>query len=1097
MREKYFRSTVAVSLWLAVLWVALGTPLGAQGRTDYMNVESPHLHPIEVARISGYDYLLVCNTPDGTVEVLDTNENILPQNRLLARIPVGQEPVSVRYSAALERFYTANFLGDSISVVGITAPNGPGSLSAQLEQTTFVGDEPLDVSFFDNQGTPTVVITHMSPDSFSWRDAVTLAPVIPGLSERLDASVVIGNTTFALKEPRTTLSNAQGLYILGGKGGNTPTYDLDIWMFDLATSTFRSIAGVGATNFNMAAASNGDLFVVSQDALNRLLFPEPMVAGACTGFAPSVLSWVQNPSSANPTILRRDLNSVAGSGTCNSVGKTIALTQPTDLALFEVGGSVSKVFVSALSSDRIGVIDPNSATPINWPRRVINISPIVGSVSPKAGPVALALKAANGGVSTDPGARLYVLNRFDSSVTIIDPVAETVVGEMDLAVDPRPAHIIAGQHFLYDAEQSGNGFSACSTCHPYGRTDGFAWDLGSPGQPQSAFNLNFADGIVMFNAVGLDFTELLDNLNNGFSDDKGLMVSQSLQGLLNFELDMSNRLFTSNAPYYWRGTRFDFPDFNGGFQNLMLGPGLSPPDMAAYHEFINTIHYPPNPEQPKDRVYSGTVGTGGNPSTLAQSGLEMFHVRPLCLSVNCFPELEANRSCVHCHSLPEGSNNRATEFLANNKLGPTGPSSDVVALETAALRGLIQKQAVLDKTAFGVSPIRTGLEGLSHTGGSASINAFNLVFTPFFTATELTDLNQFVHEMDWGVGPMIGVPQTVNPGNVANALNFTPPLDCANPASASFNAILCMEAQADIANAGVAVQVNISGFQAGLWYDPTQLPPVYWLEPFTGFSITRAGLLGLVTNPGDQLVFQSVPLGDERRIAGIRGTTVPIPGVAPASLSLLPMVPDTSYQRVQTLTANWNNFTWPYTNPPFNPSQPQAIFPHILKVFQHGLIQNAVPQNGFGLGLPGTPLRHDSPRRFRVSGNNIRHGAELHVFIPNDVLGPPNPNGPQDQINTIDLAIPLYPTTERDPTNGNLPVWQTAVELEPFFYYAMMLGGGAAPGVAATFNDWFNTISEPPPPAFFDPLNWNFHFIQVVNADGTLGSGGWQPIFVQ
>ncbi|MCB1036787.1 MAG: hypothetical protein KDD47_23375, partial [Acidobacteria bacterium] len=169
---------------------------------------------------------------------------------------------------------------------------------------------------------------------------------------------------------------------------------------------------------------------------------------------------------------------------------------------------------------------------------------------------------------------------------------------------------------------------------------------------------------------------------------------------------------------------------------------------------------------------------------------------------------------------------------------------------------------------------------------------------------------------------------------------------------------------------------------------------------------------------------------------------------------------------------------------------------HSIKLFQHGLIQEAVPQNGFGLGPPGTPLRHDAPRRFQVTGKNIRHGAQLHFFLPNDPAGPPNPAGPLNQINTFRLALPLYPTAATDPNTG-LPIWQTAVEIEPLLYYGMMLGGAFAPGVAQAFTDWFGTISEPAPPAFFDPLNWNFHYIRIVNQDGTTGDGGWQPIFVQ
>ena len=44
----------------SVLVLLLGaTPAEPQGRTAYLNPESPQVHPIEVARVGGHDVLLV------------------------------------------------------------------------------------------------------------------------------------------------------------------------------------------------------------------------------------------------------------------------------------------------------------------------------------------------------------------------------------------------------------------------------------------------------------------------------------------------------------------------------------------------------------------------------------------------------------------------------------------------------------------------------------------------------------------------------------------------------------------------------------------------------------------------------------------------------------------------------------------------------------------------------------------------------------------------------------------------------------------------------------------------------------------------------
>src|SRR5262245_56793957 len=88
------RRRLARSLVLAGLAaVRLGAGAPAQGRGDYFNVESPQVAPIALANVSGRTLLVVCNTPDNTVEIWDTAEPLAAQP--LDRVQVGLEPVSV------------------------------------------------------------------------------------------------------------------------------------------------------------------------------------------------------------------------------------------------------------------------------------------------------------------------------------------------------------------------------------------------------------------------------------------------------------------------------------------------------------------------------------------------------------------------------------------------------------------------------------------------------------------------------------------------------------------------------------------------------------------------------------------------------------------------------------------------------------------------------------------------------------------------------------------------------------------------------------------------------------------------------------------
>lgn len=1126
-----------------VLVLAMALPAAAQGRTDYLNVESPQVHPIEVFSVAGRDFIAACNTRNNTLEIFDTDET--RADRRLAVIRVGLEPVSVRYHPRLSQLYTANFLGDSISVIDVSAPGGAGTLAAVLDRTTAVGDEPLDVAFHalsDTAGTETLFVTHMALDGFDWRDARTLA-VIGGV-EMAPALVSVGfdssnppdgvPDTFvplAAKEPRAVRVHDGKLYMLAGKGGTNSLaaldFDLDYYCNDLADGLANPlhVGNLGTAGFAMDFDAEGNLYVIGAEARNDTLADEPNVRAAPTGFLESVLYVVQAPCSASPIVRRRDVNlqiaawspvplEVAhgahsiptGQGPRSSVfaerpqtpsgpvpvAKSQALSMLTDVVVFAVGARARKVFFTAFGNDRIGVIEPNLAVSDanKWARRAIDVSPVNGN--PLAGPNGLAVKHANPGAPNDPGARLYALNHLDSSIVTIDPVAERIVAgtALSLSHDPRPAHLTQGQRFLYDAKLSGNGFVSCASCHIHGRTDGRVWDLGSPGEPEASIPSILPEGID-------------DTL---FAADKNAMMTQSLQGLLNFEVAQGDQFWVTNAPYHWRGDRASFRDFNGAFASLLGGAELGAEEMARFEEFVNTIHYPPNPKQKKDRVPSGSFGADAilsqDGSSGAFRGLKIFHTAPTV----------GARSCsTGCHSGLEGSDNRLTE----TGLGPAGEAGNPI--EVAALRGLFQKEGKrdVDGSSDPASSPYTRLEGLFHTGLAinngalpgfpdplaefnlvASINAFNKLFfsVPLCGASgalcdDLKALNQFVHEFDWGIGPLVGCAQTVTrataPHAMPAALPLTAAVACASACGDLGASLACMERQAEAANSGVSVQLVLGGQERGFWYDATTR--LYREEP-AGASFTRAGLVGQLQGPTDRLVFQGVPLGSERRIAAPSGAASPLPaGPSPSSLTLLGMAHNSFNDRVPELAGAWADF---------NNTSLAGIFLHTVRLFQWGLILEAASENGFGFGAA---LHHEASRRFQVSGDGIRHGAQLLVAYRNGPGGPPDPDGPLDQAPFAAITLPLHATGALA-VDGR-PIWQTAVEFEPLHYLALMLGGPFAPGVAAAYLDqkpFTFPMQDPaldkPAPESFDPLRWNWVYVLVLNADGTFGDGGWQRL---
>jgi len=1067
--------------------VGLAALAAAQGRTDYFNVESPQVKPITVARVGGHDWLLVCNTPDNSVEIWDTDESLPLAARFKKRVRVGLEPVSVKYNPATGRAYTADFLSDSVSVFSLLIEGG--TIAVRPSMTRYVGDEPMDIAFSPDGSA--LFVTHNTTSAFGWRDATTLDPVplVAGLTDMSRIDLVDSDLapTRALKEPHAVAVSGNKVFVLGFKGGDADAvnhgfvdYDFDLYSRDLSTQALTQLGTLGTTNFNMAFAAGGDLWVVGAEAQNLVPTTEREVKLQPTGFVRSMIYRVQGAGTGSPTRVARDLNDTNGSGV--GVAKSAALAQPTDVVVYEPLEGPTKVYFTAFGSDRIGVLTPTTdPNPYNWPLTRIAVTPVSGLPNPVAGPRGLALKAANAADPSDPGARLYVLNRLDNSVSILDPTNDTLAPiTFALHHDPTPQYIHDGRKFLYSATLSGNGFDSCASCHMDGRTDVLVWKLGTPLiNPLLPYPPGMADGIPV---------------NADFFADKGPMVTQSLQGLLNFEVEPSVQEHFTNAPYHWRGDKQDFLGFNAAFVGLLGGAnvgsptepkGLTDDQMETYRTFINSIHYPPNPIEPVERVYSGqpitdpflpdpvdlTDLSGG---TAAQRGLLLFHIKPL--------DLCNGRSCVQCHSLTEGSNNRGTV--------PTG----LDPIETAAMRGLFQKELRFDKDATVVpSPIVTGNVGLSHGGAgsvSRSINGFINRFQPDFPDNSsspdpsdgLLEVKKFAREFDWGVAPLVGHSYTFK--STSDPLETGTTLDL-------------FEAQAQIANVGLAVVARLGGLDSGYWLDLSQGSSAYRLEGSTATPLTRAQLLALTVGSRDRLVFIATPLGSERRVASVSGSSTVLTGSTPSVLTLRPCPTNSANAPIPSLRNNWDPSPTAFPGDPlptpfvWGGGVSEPPFLKTIRLLQRGLVVDG--QRRYGL----TQLRHEAPRRLAVAGFGILPGATLRLFVPNSTT-PPVSTGPLVQVPpvpVIEFRLPLHPTSEVL-TDGRR-VWQTAAELEPLKIYEFMLGGPLAQGVANAIDPVtvVGLTELPYPTGMFSPHTSNWNYVKVLNPDGVSeGDGGWQRL---
>src|SRR6185503_14297507 len=570
---------------LAVAVVALVA--GAQAQS-FVNFEGKQVSPCRLSPDGSR--LFAVNTPDNRLSVFDVSN---PQNPILiSEIPVGLEPVSVN-PVNNDEAWVVNELSDSVTVVSVSRH--------VVTDTIYVKDEPGDVVFANGRA----FVSAARNNQITVIDQASHVVVtnIPVFGEHPRAMAVSADGTriyaaFALSGNRTTLipfnnPDVPAQPTAGMKPGLptpprvslivdaedpawNPSFikfsmpDNDVVEIDTSSLAItRYFPRVGTLNLGLAVRPNSsDLYIANTDARNASSQRfEPVIRGS---FVTNQVSRVDIGSGA---VTRYNLNPTANSVTSfpSLTELSNALAQPTAIVF---GPSGNNFFVAAFGSDRVAQVDANSGAVVGR----VELSPTAaGSAADprnKRGPRGLALK---------PGQALYVLNRLANSISVINPVNQTVVREIPIGShDPTPATVRNGRGFLYDAKLSGAGLVSCASCHLDADRDDLAWDLGNP---QGSLETNRA----VVSATHLLFPGGISS-NFVFHPMKGPMTTQTLKGLQGLD------------PLHWRGDRTNFLHFNGAFDGLLGGSVLSATDMQAYRTYINTINFQPNPNQNLDRT---------------------------------------------------------------------------------------------------------------------------------------------------------------------------------------------------------------------------------------------------------------------------------------------------------------------------------------------------------------------------------------------------------------------------------------------------------------------------------------------------------------
>ena len=718
----------------------------AWSKSSFTLFESGQVRPLALSPDG--THLFAVNTPDNRLEIFRVREDGLTH---VDSVPVELEPVAVAARSNTE-VWVVNHLSDSVSIVDLRLRNlrrvvrtllvgdeprdivfaGPGHKRAFITtahrgqntgrdpQLTTPGVGRADVWVFDAAnlgqslaGDPLAVLTLFT-------DTPRALAATPDGTRVYAAGFQTGNRTTTVNEflvrqgtappfkrvlpgpltnhagiPQPTVGlivkyqGSHWLDQLGQPWDDMVKFELpdkDVFTIDAMADPPRRVeggdySGVGTVIFNMIVNPvSGVVYVSNTDAQNQNRFEG---AGKFSGgrtvrghLHESHITVLGRAARVEPRHLNKHIDYSKCCAPIPNRENETSVAFPQDMAITEDG---STLYVAAFGTSEIAVYDTLALENDTFIPDTANQIPVSGG-----GPSGVVLDEAR--------SRLYVLTRFDNSLSIVDTEHRQEIGHLAM-YNPEPDHIVAGRRFLYDASfSSSHGDSACASCHVFGDFDSLAWDLGDPDGDTTAntgpFTVNKNIGFFLLRGRPE---------NPHFRPMKGPMTTQSLRGLDN------------HGSMHWRGDRtggnrailnedagpnqqpnggsFDedlaFRKFNIAFTSLNGRHEFIPAgDMQKFADFILEITYPPNPIANLDNSLT----------TQQQAGHDLFFGARSDTFLNC----------NGCHVLDRDGNRKFPEVTKPGFFGTDGRFSfegESQFFKVPHLRNLYQKVGM-----FGMAP---------------------------------------------------------------------------------------------------------------------------------------------------------------------------------------------------------------------------------------------------------------------------------------------------------------------------------------------------------------------------------------------------------
>jgi len=560
---------LAGAIFATVPWTS--RPVRADDRFT-RNGSLDYVSPLELLFSPDGSRLYVLCQQSEEIRVLDA-----ATYAVIKKIPVGHVPRGVSLSASGDRLFVTNSWDDTLSVID--------TKSLSVIATWRVGAEPSGV-VEDRAGKRLYVANRISSD-IAVLDAQT--------GEEENRLLAGRGSSYLTLSPDGGRIYATHVYPNATPQRTVPESEITVIDTTRAVVDDRIPLHGAAGVFHLAFSADGRLGVVAEYHPKNLVPLAHLEHGGAFAYTLTLFGADVGKSVEVPLDeLERYASQPFG----------VAITPNKSRLYVTIGGSECVVAIDLPRLMRFIRARPRPASGSLAYDLAASANYVIARIPVGHNPRGLAL--------TRDGSKLYVANRLDDTISVIDTRTNRVVSTIALAGPKTIGVLRHGEQTFYSARYSFQGQISCSSCHIDSTFDGLTWDL----EP------------------------------DGFGRD--IVDNKMLEGIKNTE------------PYKWIGTNPNLPTECGPRTEKYFWRSEQYDDLTLADLTIYIRSLQPRPNRWKLPGYAMTP---------AQERGRALFVRDTDKFGKPIPE--ANR-CIYCHSGPKGTNQKIVDVGTRKATDNTG-----------------------------------------------------------------------------------------------------------------------------------------------------------------------------------------------------------------------------------------------------------------------------------------------------------------------------------------------------------------------------------------------------------------------------------------